>query len=230
MQTIDAVLISFDWKQLLNPDFYVHLPASAWIIAFIIFAETGLFIGFFLPGDSLLFVAGIFSEDLIRSSAIDTGNTHLNLFELIIIIFIAGVLGNMVGYWFGKKSGPLLFHKKDTWYFKQKHLVQAHNFFEERGGGAIIFARFLPIVRTFAPIVAGIVEMDRKKFMLYNIIGSFTWTALMLAGGHYLDRFIRKKYGFELTEHLEVIVIGLVVITTAPIIIKMIRGNKKNKN
>ncbi|HEY0298676.1 MAG TPA: VTT domain-containing protein [Arachidicoccus sp.] len=226
MQTICSVLLSFDWKQLLNPEYYIF-PGSLWLILFIIFAETGLFIGFFLPGDSLLFVAGIFSEKIIQSSALDFNNSHLNLLELIILVFIAGVLGNAVGYWFGKKSGPLLFKKKDTWYFKQKHLIHAHEFFEKRGGGAIIFARFLPIIRTFAPIIAGIVDMGRRKFMLYNIIGSLAWTSLMIASGHYLDRFIYRKYGIDLTKHLEVIVIGLVVITTLPIIIKILKGSKK---
>ncbi|MDE1191820.1 MAG: VTT domain-containing protein [Arachidicoccus sp.] len=226
MNIFSTVLISFDWKQLLNPEFYIF-PGSLWLIIFIIFAETGLFVGFFLPGDSLLFVAGIFSEKLIQSSAIDFHNPHINLIELIILIFIAGVLGNTAGYWFGKKSGPLLFKKKDTWYFKQKHLIQAHDFFEKRGGTALIFARFLPIVRTFAPIIAGVVNMSGRKFILYNIIGSFAWTALMIASGHYLDKFIKDKYGFELTDHLEVIVIGLVIITTLPIIIKIMRGTKK---
>lgn len=226
MHTLSTVLISFDWKQLLNPETYIF-PGSLWLILFIIFAETGLFIGFFLPGDSLLFVAGIFSEKLIRSSAIDLHNSHFNLIELIVLVFIAGVLGNAAGYWFGKKSGPLLFRKKDTWYFKQKHLLQAHEFFEKRGGGALVFARFLPIIRTFAPIVAGVVNMNRRKFMLYNIIGSLAWTVLMIASGHYLDRFIYQRYGIELTEHLELIIIGLVVITTLPIIIKMVRGSAK---
>ena len=226
MHTICAILLSFDWNALLNPTFYVHLPASLWVIAFIIFAETGLFVGFFLPGDSLLFLSGIFSEQLIQSSAFYTESPAFNLLELIVIIFIAGVIGNSVGYWVGRKSGHLLFHKKDTWYFKQKHLHQAHEFFEKRGGTAIILARFLPIVRTFAPIVAGIVGMGKKKFTLYNVIGSFAWVALMVAGGHYLDAILRKKYGFELGEHLDMIVIVLCLLTGVPVILKMIFGKK----
>ena len=228
MQPICAILLSFDWKELVNPNFYVNLPASLWIIAFIVFAETGLFVGFFLPGDSLLFVSGIFSEQLIQSSAFDTGNPVLNLLELIIIIFIAGIIGNSVGYWVGRKSGHLLFHKKDTWYFKQKHLHQAHYFFEKHGGAAIIFARFLPIVRTFAPIIAGIVGMGKKKFTLYNVIGSFAWTTLMIAGGHYLDKIIRDKFHFELRDHLDMIVIVLIIITTFPVLFKMFFGKKRS--
>jgi membrane-associated protein len=228
MQSICTILLSFEWKELINPNFYVSLPASLWIIAFIIFAETGLLIGFFLPGDSLLFAAGIYSEDLIRSSAFYTDSPAFNLLELILIIFVAGVIGNSVGYWIGHKSGPLLFHKKDTWYFKQKHLRQAHEFFEKRGGAAIIFARFLPIVRTFAPIVAGIVDMKKKRFTLYNIIGSFGWVALMVGGGHYLDKFISKKYHFELREHIDMIVILLCIITCLPLVYKVAFGKKQS--
>lgn len=224
---LDAVLLSFDWKQLLSPEFYIQ-AGGLWLILFIIFAETGLFVGFFLPGDSLLFIAGIYSEELAKSF-FDTGNPFLNLLEIILLVFLAGVLGNVFGFWFGRKSGPLLFKKKDTWYFKKKHLQQAHDFFEEKGGGALILARFLPIIRTFAPIVAGIVKMSRRKFMLYNMIGSFSWAALMLAGGHYLYKVVLKTYHVDLTQHLEYIIIILVVITTAPVIIKMARGSKPKK-
>lgn len=225
---LDAILLSFDWKQLLSPDFYIQ-AGGLWLILFIIFAETGLFVGFFLPGDSLLFIAGIYSDDLARSF-IDTGSPFLNLVEIIVLVFLAGVLGNIFGFWFGRKSGPLLFKKKDTWYFKKKHLQQAHDFFEEKGGGALILARFLPIIRTFAPIVAGIVGMERKKFMLYNIIGSLSWATLLLAGGHYLYKAVLKTYNVDLTHHLEYIIIILVVITTAPVLIKMIRGDKGKKS
>lgn len=221
---LDAILLSFDWKQLLSPEFYIQ-AGGLWLILFIIFAETGLFVGFFLPGDSLLFIAGIYSDELARSF-IDTGHPFFNLMEIILLVFVAGVLGNIFGFWFGRKSGPLLYKKRDTWYFKKKHLRQAHDFFEEKGGGALILARFLPIIRTFAPIVAGIVGMEKKKFMLYNIIGSLSWAILLLAGGHYLYRVVLKTYNVDLTQHLEYIIIILVVITTAPVLIKMIKGDK----
>lgn len=225
---LDAILLSFDWKQLLSPEFYIQ-AGGLWLILFIIFAETGLFVGFFLPGDSLLFIAGIYSDDLAKSF-IDTGSPFLNLLEIILLVFVAGVLGNIFGFWFGRKSGPLLFKKKDTWYFKKKHLLQAHDFFEEKGGGALVLARFLPIIRTFAPIVAGIVGMERKKFMLYNIIGSLSWATLLLAGGHYLYKVVLKTYNIDLTHHLEYIIIILVVITTAPVLIKMLRGRKHQES
>src|SRR6202012_382105 len=114
---------------------------------------------------------------------------------------------NVVGFWFGWKSGPLLYQRKDSWFFKQKHLQKAHDFFEEHGGGAIIFARFLPIIRTFAPIVAGIVRMDRRRFTIYNIIGCLGWVFLMLVGGHYLQQFVLRKYNFDLKEHIDVVVV-----------------------
>jgi membrane-associated protein len=193
---------------------------------FIIFAETGLFAGFFLPGDSLLFVAGIFSN-MLAAYLFDTGSDFLNLLMLIILVSIAGILGNATGFWFGKKSGPFLFHRKDTFLFKKKYLYQAKDFYDKHGAGAVVLARFLPIVRTFAPIVAGIVGMERKKFMLFNIIGSFAWAATMLAAGHYLDKFFRQQFNFDLKSHLEVIVIGIVLITTAPVLIKLFTNKPK---
>lgn len=139
------------------------------------------------------------------------------------LIATAGVLGNMVGFWFGRKSGPLLFKKKDTFFFRKKHLHQAHEFFVKYGGGAIFFARFLPIIRTFAPIVAGIVGMEGKKFMFFNIIGSFAWVFSMMLAGHYLDKLFP-----DLKSHLELIILVIILITTAPVIIKVVFGKVKS--
>ena len=148
---------------------------------FIVFAETGLMFGFFLPGDSLLFVAGIYSQKLIdKLIPGGTGSDFLNLIILWILVSVCGIAGNMVGYWFGNKSGNYLFKRKDTFLFKKKHLFDAKTFYDKHGGQAIVFARFLPIIRTFAPIVAGIVQMEKKKFMLYNLIGCVSWVFLML--------------------------------------------------
>lgn len=144
-------------------------------------------------------------------------------FFVMLLIALAGVLGNMVGFWFGKKSGPLLFKKKDTFFFKKKHLHQAHDFFVKYGGGAIFLARFLPIIRTFAPIVAGMVQMDRKKFMLFNIIGSFAWVFSMMLAGHYLDKLFPN-----LKNHLELIILVIILITTLPVIIKIVFGKVKH--
>ena len=215
----------FTWKDLLTPMFYI-INGGLWLLLFIVFAETGLFAGFFLPGDSLLFVAGIFSN-MLAAYLFDMGSDFLNLLLIIALVTVAGVLGNATGYWFGRKVGPAMYKWKDNFLFKQRYLQQAHDFYEKHGGGAIVFARFLPIVRTFAPIVAGIVQMDRKKFSFYNIAGCIAWAAIMLAAGHYLDKLFIDKFGIDLKKHLEIIVIGIVVVTTAPVIIKMIGGKKK---
>lgn len=218
---------TFGWKDLLNPLFYIK-NGGLWLLLFIVFAETGLMIGFFLPGDSLLFVAGIYSTQLV--STFITGSTGSDLVDLLILwilITICGILGNMAGYWFGKQSGPFLFTRKDTFLFKRKHLLRAKEFYEKHGGQAIVFARFLPIIRTFAPIVAGIVQMDRKKFMQFNIIGCIAWVFSMLFAGHYLQKLFLHKFDFDLTKHLEAIVIGIVLITTLPVIYKLFFGERK---
>ncbi len=229
-------LLDFQWMNLLQPDWYIN-TGGLWFIMFVVFAETGLFAGFFLPGDSLLFVAGIFSEGdeslgihpiIEPALGFQFNNPIFNLLFLGLLISSAGIIGNMVGYWFGKKSGPFLFERKDSFLFKKKYLYQAKDFYDKHGGGAIVMARFLPIVRTFAPIVAGIVQMDKKKFMSFNLIGCFAWVYSMLIAGHYLQTFIKNQFQYDLKSHLEVIVIGIVFFTTAPVILKMVFGKKKS--
>ena len=221
-------LLAIHFKDLLNPEFYIE-HGGLWILLFIVFAETGLLAGFFLPGDSLLFVAGIYSDKL-GDEILPGGNEFSHLLILMILISIAGILGNYVGFWFGRKSGPFLYHRKDSFFFKKKYLNQAHEFFEKHGGTAIIFARFLPIIRTFAPIVAGIVDMDKKKFTYYNIVGCIAWVAAMLLAGHFLQKFILNQFGFDLKEHLEVIVLSIVLVTTLPVLIKLFsRSTTKEK-
>lgn len=220
----------FDWKNLIDPLFYINfdingIKVGLWLVLFIVFAETGLFAGFFLPGDSLLFLAGIFSRELIQNFMFIDSDL-MNVILLATMVAAAGILGNMVGYWFGSKSGYYLYNKQDTFWFKKKYLVQSKDFFEKHGGRAIILARFLPIFRTFAPIVAGIVLMEKKKFMLYNIISSFIWSFSLIFAGHYLYGFLLEKYQIDLKEHIELIVIILVVITVIPVIIKFSKKSK----
>lgn len=215
------------WKDFLNPEFYIQ-NGGLWLILFIIFAETGLFAGFFLPGDSLLFVAGIYSNEL-AAELFSLNNDFLNLLLICVLIIFSGILGNTVGYWFGAASGPYLFKKEDSLLFKKKHLFAAKEFYDKYGGGAIVFARFLPIIRTFAPIIAGIVRMDRRKFSFYNIVGCIAWVLSMMFGGHYLYKLFLSKFGFDLKEHLEIIIIFIVLITTAPVLIKLITAGKKKK-
>ncbi len=221
----------FDWKNLIDPLFYINFDVNGikiglWLVLFIVFAETGLFAGFFLPGDSLLFLAGIFSRELIQNFLFIDSDL-MNVVILATMVALAGILGNMAGYWFGSKSGYYLYNKQDTFWFKKKYLVQSKEFFEKHGGRAIILARFLPIFRTFAPIVAGIVLMEKKKFMFYNILSSFVWSYSLIFAGHYLYGFLLEKYQIDLKEHIELIVITLVVITIVPVIIKFSKKSKE---
>lgn len=206
-------------KNLMNAD-WIMAHGGLYLVAAIVFAETGLFVGFFLPGDSLLFVSGLIIANSTQPAPLMAGPVDLAFWMLVIAL--CGIIGNFVGYWFGKKSGPLLFQRRDTWLFKRKHLVQAKEFYEKKGGTAIILARFLPIVRTFAPIVAGVVVMDFKKFLFYNVVGSLAWVVSMMAAGYLLGDIPWVK------DNLEKIVIVIILVTTGPVLFKMFFGKKKD--
>lgn len=214
------------WKDLVNPEFYIKL-GGFWLILLIVFAETGIFIGFFLPGDSLLFISGIYSTTIISESFGSTGSDFFDTAILATTVAFAAILGDAVGYWFGAKSGPVLYEKKDSFFFKKKYLIQAHDFYDQHGTLAVILARFLPIVRTFAPIVAGIVKMNRAKFMLYNVLGGLLWAFSLIMAGHYLDRLFIDQFGIDIKKHLELIVLCLVLFTTGPVLFKIFFGKKK---
>ncbi|MGA9212543.1 DedA family protein [Kaistella sp.] len=216
------------WKDLLNPEFYIKM-GGFWLILFIIFAETGLFVGFFLPGDSLLFVSGIFAVEIIKETFGSTGSDLLDTTILATSVAIAAVIGNEIGYWFGLKAGPALYKKEDSFLFKKKYLFQAHDFFEQHGALAVIMARFLPVVRTFTPIIAGIVKMDKTRFLIDNIIGAFLWSFSLIFAGHYLDALFRNQFEIDLKSHLEIIIIIIVLITTVPIIVKFFFGKAKDE-
>jgi len=204
------------FHNLTNPE-WIMAHGGLYIVVFIIFAETGLFAGFFLPGDSLLFITGMIIANTVSPDIAPV----LNLLYWLVLISVAAIIGNFVGYWFGKRSGEVLMKRKDSWLFKKKYLIQAKEFYEKKGGGAIMIARFLPVVRTFAPIVAGMVNMDKKKFSLYNILGAVIWAGSIVTAGFWLGKYDWVK------ENLDKIIIGIVVITTAPVLIKMIAGRKK---
>lgn len=205
----------FEWHSLLQPQWYIE-HGGVWIIMLIVFAETGLFMGFFLPGDSLLFVAGVAWKSLV------TGFFNVPFVLIMVIISVCAILGNMVGYWFGHKIGPSMYTWKDRWYFKQKYLQQAKKFYEDHGNGAIFLARFLPFVRTFAPIVAGIVEMDRKKFTFISVVSAFVWVFTMMLAGRYLHEFLLKQFDYDLTHDLEWIVLGIIFVSALPLLIKWV--------
>lgn len=204
------------FANLTNPEWIMQY-GGLYLVMFIVFAETGLFVGFFLPGDTLLFITGMIIANTLSPAA----TPILNLLYWVLLISAAGIAGNYLGYWFGRRSGDNLFQRKDTWIFKKKHLYQAKEFYGRKGGGAIVLARFLPIVRTFAPIIAGVVGMDRKKFSYYNIVGSFAWVGSIVSAGFMLGEN-------EWVQHnLEKIILIIVVVTTAPLIVKAILGRRK---
>jgi membrane-associated protein len=201
-----------------------------YILLLVVFAETGLFVGFFFPGDSLLFAAGVFLDKISnkfvgvpQDTATQFGWPHI---AVIIMIMIASILGNMVGYWFGRKTGPLLYERKETLLFRKKHLTRAKAFYDKYGKGTIFLAKFLPIIRTFAPIVAGMVKMSRPVFMAFNIIGSVCWVAIMMLTGYFLDSWVKRKFDFSLQDHIEAIAIGIILVTTLPVLYKLFLGKR----
>jgi len=173
----------------------------------IIFAESGLFFGFFLPGDSLLFTAGLLASQ-----------GYLNIVVLLVLSFISAVLGDNVGYIFGKKIGPKLFSKKDSLFFKQSYLIKTREFYEKHGKKAIILARFIPVVRTFTPILAGVVNMEYKTFFTFNIIGGFIWTFSLILLGYFLGTAIPS-----VEEHLTPIILGIIFISFIPAITEFVK-------
>lgn len=176
----------------------------------IVFAESGLFFGFFLPGDSLLFTAGFLaSQDLI------------SIWGLLILCFIAAVAGDSVGYMFGKKTGPMIFNKEDSLFFKRKHIEKAKNFYDKYGKKTIVFARFIPIVRTFAPIVAGVAQMNYRVFITYNIVGGFIWTWGMLGLGYLLGSVIPNA-----EKYLTPIILLIIFISILPAIVEYYKSKK----
>jgi membrane-associated protein len=201
-------------KQLVNPESIIHY-GGIYLLLFVVFAETGLFVGFFLPGDSLLFTAGL----LCSTHLLDM---HPSL--LIILIIAAAVAGNMVGYGFGKKVGPLLFRRKSGFFFRQEHLVTAHEFYKKHGKKTIILSRFLPIVRTFAPIVAGIVKLDLYKFFIYSFVGAFFWVLILVLTGYFLGEYVPG-----VKNYLGYIVIFLIVITSIPFVINSLKKRRTKR-
>ncbi len=201
-------------KQLTDPQSIIAYGGLA-LLLFVVFAETGLLIGFFLPGDSLIFISGMICVSKPELLGV-------NLISLILLLCTAAILGNIVGYWFGYKVGPPLFERKDSLIFKKRYLEVTRDFYDKNGGKTLIIGRFLPIIRTFAPILAGVVKIDFKKFMLYNIVGAFAWIGTLCSIGYYLGTYLWVQ------QNIGYIVIGLIIITAIPVIITFFRG-RKNK-
>ncbi len=177
-----------------NPDSIIQ-SGGILLVAFIIFAESGLLVGFFLPGDTLLFAAGLAASQ-----------GRLPLVLSIVLFSVAAIIGDNVGYSIGHRTGPRLFKKKESLFFQQEHIARAEAFYEKHGGKTIIMARFTPIVRTFAPVVAGIGKMPRKRFMSFNIVGGILWTTTMVLLGYYLGSKIP-----QLDKYIEWVLLAVVV-------------------
>ena len=168
----------------------------------IVFAETGLLVGFFLPGDSLLVTAGVFAA---------TGK--LNVWHIIGLLSVAAIVGDTVGYWFGRRVGPALFTRPRSLLFNPDHLRRAHDFYEKHGGKTIIIARFMPIVRTFAPIVAGMGRMNYRRFVSFNVFGGILWVISMTGIGYFLGQIPGVR------EHIEIVIVVVVFLSILPGII-----------
>ena len=178
------------------------------MLVVIVFAETGLMIGFFLPGDSLLVTAGVFCAA-----------GHLELWTLLTAVTAAAIAGDQVGYWIGYRAGPLLFRREDSLFFKRRHLMRAHAFYERHGGKTIILARFMPIIRTFAPVVAGVGEMQYRRFVSFNVVGGFLWVWSMALLGFSLGHTIP-----DIDRHIHLVILVVVFLSILPGIIELIRS------
>jgi membrane-associated protein len=191
-------------KELTDPASIIHY-GGIFLLMFVVFAETGLLIGFFLPGDSLIFVSGMFCST--QPELLGVG-----IVLLIPLLVLSAVLGNMTGYWFGKKVGPALFKREDSLIFKKKYLETTRSFYDRHGVRALVLGRFLPVIRTFAPILAGAIVLDFKKFMIYNIAGAIAWIASMSLCGFFLGKipWVEENVGW--------IVIFLIVVTLIPVV------------
>ena len=193
--------------------------ASIFGVALVVFAESGLLIGFFLPGDSLLFTTGFL---------IHAGFLNINIHLAVLIVFLAAVLGDSVGYTFGRKLGPRLFRKPDARFFKQTYIKRAQDFYEKHGGKTIIIARFIPVVRTFAPIVAGASNMDYKRFLSFNVIGALLWAAGVTYAGYLLGG-VFEAAGIEI-DHVLLPIIALIILASVlPPAIHILK-EKKNRD
>lgn len=207
----------FVFKTLTDPDRLIQFLATVvtgwygYLILFaVVFAETGLLVGFFLPGDSLLFTVGVVA-----------GAGSLDVFTIIALLSVAAIVGDQVGYMLGKSTGSRIFDRPDSRFFKQDYLRQTQAFYDKHGGKTLIYARFVPIVRTFAPFMAGVAKMPYGRFVAYNIFGGIGWVVLMILSGYFLGQFPLVR------RHFEKIVIGIVFVSVLPVVIEVLRSRKR---
>ena len=188
---------------------------GTFLVCLIVFIETGFFVGFFLPGDSLLVIAGVFAA-----------NGNLNLAELLLLVPLCAIVGDQIGYWIGRKAGQALYRREDSFLFRKRHLERAHQFYERYGGKTVIMARFMPIVRTFCPPVAGAAMMPYGRYVVFDIVGGIVWVGSMILGGYFLGRQ-DKNIG----EHIHYVIAVVIFLSLLPPVISVLRakfaGNAK---
>jgi len=208
----------YEYLQYLNPKVLIDTLLGVFgnwayvALWFVVFAETGLAVGFFLPGDSLLVVAGLFAAA-----------NKLNLFLILIAFFLGSLLGDSTGYWTGRTMGKKLFNREDSRIFKPSRVAKAHAFFEKYGVKTVVLARFVPIVRTFAPLVVGAAEMPYSRFLPFSILGGALWISSMVLAGYFLGSMIEQYFHISLQDHIEKVVIVVVFLSLLPPIIEFLK-------
>ncbi len=208
---LDAILHFF--HSLYNPEGLQELIHSggAPLICAIVFVETGFFVGFFLPGDSLLVTAGIFSADGV-----------IPLRWLLLPVMLCAIVGDQIGYWIGRSAGAALYRREDSFFFRRSHLQRAHDFYEKYGGRAVILARFVPIVRTFCPPVAGAAKMPYSSYLAFDIFGGIFWVGAMILGGYFLGHLVPN-----IGKHIHYVIAVVIVVSVLPAVISIYRSRHK---
>ena len=210
---MEAILDFF--SSLYNPDKLIELIRSGGylVLAVIVFAETGLFVGFFLPGDSLLFLAGLVAA-----------KGFFNVAFLVALLSVMAIVGDAVGYGIGYRTGVALYNREDSFWFRKKHLLYARQFYEKHGGKAIVLARFVPFARTFAPVVAGIGQMSYPRFAAFNVFGGIFWVVSMVLSGYYLGQVAWIR------DNLEKVVLLIVFLSISPILFEAVRNRFRDRS
>jgi len=203
-------LIQELFRRLYNVPELIRMGGLIGLVA-VVFAETGLMVGFFLPGDSLLVTAGLFAA-----------KGDLNIVWLNLALMAAAIAGDATGYWIGRRAGQALYSRPNSFFFRKQHLVKTHEFYEKHGGKTIVIARFVPIIRTFAPVVAGAAEMTYRQFALYNIAGGIGWVASMTLIGYFLGRAVP-----DIDKHIHIVVAVVIFLSLLPGIISILREKMK---
>lgn len=205
METLQELL-----HQIYDVESIIRWGGMAMICA-IIFAETGLMVGFFLPGDSLLVTAGVFAAA-----------GHLNVYSMLIFVSLCAVVGDQLGYFIGQKTGPALFNREDSLLFKRSHILRAQAFYEKYGAKTIVIARFVPVVRTFAPVVAGVGQMNYRRFVSYNVFGGILWVVSMTLTGYLIGTAVP-----DINKHIHVVIALVIFLSIVPAFIEVIRARRR---